>query len=541
MIIRIFLFFLLISDGLVLGEYSKVQGPQILRRSNQVEPESLDPHKVLGFYESQIIHDLFEGLVSYGPKGEILPALAKSWEISDDGKEYRFFLRDAQWSNGEPIRADDVVFSFRRLMDPSTGASSAFMFYAIKNAAEINTGEIEDISALGVFAQTPNIVVITLNSPKNYFLDLLAHRAAVILNKKLLEKFDLDWTDPSKMITNGAYKLTQRIPLSHIMLTKSTTYWDKNHVDMDVVYYYTIEDKNQEFQLFKTQNLDMTADIPIDRVRSLAPDLIKAYRESSSLLFYFLAFNMSKPEIGNNLKLRKALSMAIDREKLINAVLKGQETPAYGIVPDGIDGYVPEKINFNLSERIKNDRNNKAKDLYKEAGFGEHNPLKMEILYNSDVAHKKNLIAIAGMWKNVFGYKMDITFKEVEWKIYLQMRKIGDFTIARAGWIGDYPHPRTFLEIFYSTLTGQNPCKYQNKEFDILLEQASKTSSKHEEFDLFKRAERILLEDHAVVPIFHGKKRRLVNHKLYGYEDNIIDIHKSKYLSWKEKIKIGSI
>ncbi len=537
MSLRISLFFLLIFNGLLLGESSENSDPQIVKRSNQVEPESLDPHKVLGFYESQVIHDLFEGLVSYGPKGEILPALAESWEIGDDGKEYRFFLRDAKWSNGDPMSAHDVVFSFRRLMNPSTGASSAFMFYPIKNAAEINSGKITDFSQLGVVAETPNILVITLNSPKSYFLDLLAHRSAVILNRKLVQGAESDWATPGKIVTNGAYQLAERVPLSHIMLNKSDTYWDKDNVKMDTVYYYTIEDKSQEFQRFKTQSLDITTDVPVERIQLLDENLMRAYHEYPGLLFYFLAFNMSKPEIRDNFKLRKALSMAIDRETLINTVLKGSETPAYSIVPGGISGYTPEKINFNLNNMIKNDRNDKAKRLYQEAGFSKDNPLKIEILYNSDMAHKKNLIAISGMWKDAFGSEIDVTFKEVEWKVYLQMRNTGDFSIARSGWIGDYPHPSTFLEVFSSNLSAQNPCKYQNREFEILLEQASKAATNKGSFNFFKKAERILLEQHALIPIFHGKRRKLVNPKLYGYEDNIMDIHRSKYLSWKEKTK----
>jgi oligopeptide transport system substrate-binding protein len=534
MILRIFFFFLLVFNGFLLGEGTESGELQVLKRSNQVEPESIDPHKILGFYESQVIHDLFEGLVSYGPKGEIMPALAESWEITDDGKEYRFFLREARWSNGELISAHDAVASFRRLMDPSTGAPNAFMFYGIKNAYEINTGKITDLGVLGVIAETPNILVIKLNAPKSYFLDLLAHRAAVILSRKQLQENAADWATPAKMITNGPYQLSEWVPLSHIMISKSPTYWDNLNVNMDVVYYYTIEDRNQEYQRFQTKSLDMTTDVPIEKIAmSHGPE----YHESPGLLFYFLAFNMSKPGIKDNLFLRKALSMALDRETLINSVMKGAETPAYSIVPKGIPGYIPEEINFNTNRIIKNYRVDQARGLYQKAGFNKDNPLKMEILYNSDAAHKKNLIAISGMWKDVFGSEIEITFKEVEWKVYLQMRNSGDFAMARAGWVGDYPHPSSFLEVFSSTFSSQNPCKYKNREFEILLEQAANAATNKGAFNFFKQAERVLLEQHPLIPIFHGKRRKLVNSKLFGYEDNVIDIHRSKYLSWKDKSK----
>lgn len=527
MIFKTFLLILFMAASLFPSE------TRILKRSSQVEPESLDPHKILGFYESQIIHDLFEGLVSYDEYGKLVPALAERWEIGDDGTEYKFYLRDSRWSDGNRITAHDVVFSFRRLLDPSTAAPSAFMFYPIKNALEINSGKLRDPNLLGVTAQSRNVVIIRLKSPTSYFLDLLAHRAAVILSRRLLGNTQADWATPEKMITNGPYTLSEWIPLSYISLQKSQTYWDKDQVNIEKVHYYPIEDKNQEFQRFKTQAIDITTDIPTDQNIIAKTQMKDAYHEHPALLLYFLGFNMSKPLMKNNPKLRQALSIALNRELLIKSILKDSEIPAYSIVPNGIEGYDIEELGFkslSLEQKIQ-----KARQLYQEAGFSETKPLTLEILYNSDSGHKKNLIAIIGMWRDAFGPNINITLKEVEWKVYLQARNSGDFSIARAGWNGDYPHPSAFLEMFSSRSTSQNPCKYHNVEFDLLLEKASKANSNKGAFTFFKQAERILIDENIIIPIFHGKRKKLVNPKLEGYKDNTVDIHRSKYLKWRKE------
>ena len=500
-----------------------------LRRGNRIEPESLDPHKILGVYEGQIIYDLFEGLVAYGPNGEVLPALAEKWEISEDGTVYTFHLKDAQWSNGEDITAYDVVYSFKRLLMPSTASPSAFILYPIKNAQEMNGGHSKDSNPLGVKALDRNTVEITLSNPMSYFLDVLAHRAAVVLYKKSLLSSPNTWTSPDKIVTNGAYILKEWKSLNSIKIVKNPYYWDKENVSIDNVFYFPIEDKKQEWQRFKTGDLHITSDVPNEYIEIARKDFAKAYRESPSLLFYFLSLNMENLTFKQYPKIRQALSIVIDREKFVQTVTKNSEKPAYTVVPKGIKGYKSEKVDFQdlpFEERVK-----EAQKLYEESGFSKDNPLKLEVIYNSDTVHKRNLVAIAAMWKEHLGIETDL--KEMEWKVYLQKRNAGDFMIARCSWIGDYPHPSTFLEIFRSTSSGQNPSKYKNPEFDNLLDKALRSETEPVIFEIFKEAEKILLDDFPIIPLYHGNNRNLVDPKLKGFEDNILGIHRSKYLKFE--------
>jgi oligopeptide transport system substrate-binding protein len=499
---------------------------QVLHRGNGAEPETLDVHKSTGVPESHLQRDLFEGLVMEDAAGEHYPAAAESWEVSDDGTVYTFQLReDATWSNGDRVTAEDFVYSFRRGVDPETASEYAFILWPILNAEEISKGE-KPVEELGVAAVDERTLEITLKSATPYFIGLLTHHMAYPVHRATVEEHGDQWTRPGNMVNNGPYVLKEWTPQSRIILEKNENFREADQVTIEQVYYYPIEDYATELKRYRAGEIDVTYDVPVDQVEWIEENLAEEFHNTPYLGVYYYAINLTREPFKDNKKLRQALTLALDREILTEKVTKAGELPAYSWIPPGVDNYEPQTVAW--AEMSQAERTAEAKRLYEEAGFSEADAPQIEILYNTDENHKKLAIAIGAMWKQNLG--VQTTLRNEEWKVYLDTRNQKDFDVARSGWIGDYNDANTFLDLFTSDAGPINTPGYANPEYDRLIRQAAQTLDPAERAELLQEAERLFLDDVPAVPIYHYTTQHVVKPYVIGWEDNIMDVHPTRYL-----------
>ena len=500
----------------------------ILNRGNGAEPETLDLHKSSGVPEANIQRDLFEGLVSIGPDGSLVPGAAKSWEQDESGKVWTFTLRDdGKWSNGDTVVASDFVNAFQRALAPSTASEYAFILWPVKNAKAINNGAIKDTKMLGITAPDEMTVRIELENPTPYLTGLLSHHMTYPIHFKSFQKHGKKWTRPNNLVSNGAYQLVDWKPQTKLKLVKNPHFRDADEIQFDTVYFHPTEDKGAELKRFRAGELDITDTVPSDQVSWVEKNLKANFRNAPYIGTYYFAMNLEQAPFKGNPKLRKALSLAINRKILTEKVTKAGELPGLGWVPPGMNGYesqqIPELSLVN-SERIA-----LAKKLYAEAGYSKEKPLEIELLYNTSDNHKKIAIAISAMWKQSLGVKVKL--RNEEWKVYLSSRSQRKFQVVRSGWIGDYNDASNFLDLFRSDVGTMNPASWKNADFDRLMKQAETELDAEKRIEMMQQAEKILLNEMPLIPIYYYTSKHLLNSDLKGWQDNVMDIHPSRYLS----------
>lgn len=505
---------------------------RVLRRGNGEEPDTLDPHLSEGVPAGNIIRDLFQGLTAETIDGEIIPGAASSWDVSRDGKTYTFYLRpEARWSNGDMVTAHDFVYGFQRSTDPQTGSKYGRILEPILNAQQVLAGELS-VDQLGVSALNDHTVQIQLHDPTPYFLALLSHSSTFPVHRASIEQWGSQHVRPGRLVSNGAYKLAEWVVHSHIAIDRNPFYWDNDSVWLDRVFYYPIVDRTAELNRFRAGELDWTFEVPNSQFSWLQENLSEALMISPWLGTYFLGYNITNDPFEDNLALRQALSLAIDRELLTGKVTRFGELPSFNLIPPGIPDYQPAI--FDYVEATQEERQQMARDLYARAGYSENNPLRVELRYNTNENHKKIALAVAAMWKQSLG--VQTTLINEEWKVFLQNRRQRRVTeIFRAGWIGDYSDAYTFLEI-YQSQHGQNDSGYNNASYDRLLEQIQSERIPSRRARLMREAERMLLADQPILPLYTYVTKRLVNPDVQGWQTNIMDHHYSKDLYF-ESIK----
>ncbi len=502
----------------------------VLHRGNGAEPETLDVHKSSGVPEADIQRDLFEGLVAEAADGSFIPGAAASWSISDDGRTYTFKLRpDGRWSNGDAVTAADFVYAFRRGVDPNVGSDYAFILWPIANAEEITKGKGKDLASLGAKALDALTLEVTLRAPTPYFLGLLTHHQAYPVHRASIEAHGSKWTRPGNLVSNGAYRLAGWVPQSHITLERNPRFRAAASVAIDKIRYYPTEDGATELKRFRAGELDITHDVPSDQVQWIEKNLTEDFHNTPYLGTYYYALNTKSGPFAGNVRLRQALALAIDREILTGKVTRAGEVPAYSWVPPGVSGYKQQRPPW--SKIGQKARNLRARKLYFEAGYSKEKPLEVEILYNTSDNHKKIAVAISAMWKKTLGVRT--TLLNQEWKVYLTSRRALQFEICRAGWIGDYNDANTFLELLKGTVGALNPTGYANPRYDALMAKAEIATDMAGRARLMQDAERQMLNDMPIVPIYHYTTQHLVSAAVGGWQDNIMDVHPSRWLSLK--------
>jgi oligopeptide transport system substrate-binding protein len=525
---------LLLGGLLVLGacggEPTRVeQGNRdgVLHVGNGTEPQGLDPHVTTGMPESRIQDTLFEGLVSKDPATlEPVPAVAESWELSADGRTYRFHLRaDARWSDGTPLTAEDFRWSWWRALQPAIGNEYAYMIFPIKNAEAYLTGKLTDFDQVGVRVIDAHTLDVELNEPTPYFLQIVDHHSYYPVPRHVIERFGAatdrftPWTRPGNFVGNGAFTLREWRLNKLVRVEKNAQYWDAAAVKLNAVVFYPTENIVTEERLFRSGQLHATNDLPTDKIPDLRQRMPEQLRLDPYLGSYFYSLNIRRPGL-DDVRVRQALSLAIDRDAIVDTVMKGVVKTAYSIVPPGTIGYEPPEdlIRFDPVE---------ARRLLAEAGYPDGQGLPpLEILYNTHETHRKIAVAIQQMWKQHLN--LDVTMLNQEWKVYLDTRENRDFTISRYAWIGDYVDPNTFLDM-WTTDSGNNKTGWGNAEFDdLVLRQIPAMQSHAERLAGFRRAETILLQELPVLPIYIYATKHLVSPSVRGMPENIMD-----YISFK--------
>ena len=503
----------------------------VLRRGNGPEPETLDPQLARSDSALNIARDLFEGLTALDGDANVIPAAASSWEVSADGKTYHFTLRPgARWSNGDAVVSEDFAAGWRRLVDPATASEYAQILSPVVNAREIVAGRRPPAS-LGIETPDSATFVVHLTAVTPYFLGLLAHPSTFPAHRATLAAHPADYARPGVQVSNGAFVAVDWLVGSRLVARRNPYYWGNaaNRIDQLELYHYG--DFDSELKAYRGGELDVTYTIPQQQYRWLKANLGAELRVSPYLSTYFYGFNLMRPPFKDRPGLRRALSMVIDRERLTESITGVGEIPAYGFVPPGINNYTPQS--FDYRDWTPERRLTEARRLYAAAGYSSAHPLVVEIRYNTGEVHNAIAIAVADMWKRALGVESKLIREE--FKVLLQdIRQKQVTEVFRSSWIGDYNDAFNFLEILQSDF-GVNHPGYSNPAYDALLRRAAATIDVSARRALLEEAERTMLADHPLIPLYFYVNKHLVKPYVRGWHQNVMNVVYSKDLSLDRK------
>lgn len=507
---------------------SKGNREGILHYGNGSEPQGLDPQVVTGVPENHIVSSLFEGLTTKNPWNlEPEPGVAMSWDISEDGKVYTFHLNpEAKWSNGEVITASDFVWSWNRALHPKMGNQYSYMLFPVEGAEAYAKRETEDFNDVGVKAIDDHTLEVTLIASTPYFLQLLDHYSTYPVHPETIlkhgEMYDryTKWTRPENMVGNGAFVLDEWLLNRRVSVKKSETYWDRDTVKLNGVIFYPTENIVSEERMFRVDQLHYTQEVPLDKLPVYKAKENSPLRLSPYLGSYFYLFNTEQAPV-DDVRVRKALAMSIDRDKLIRTVLHGIYTPSYSITPPGTMGYNPPKL-FDYDPE-------QARQLLAEAGYpnGEGWP-GVEVIYNTSENHRKIAVALQQMWKDELN--INITISNQEWKVYLDSIDTMNYAIARRGWIGDYVDANNFLDM-YLTGGGNNNTGFAEPAYDEMIARlAPRAKTQEERYKIFYEAETMLMEQMPILPIYTYSSKHLLHPSVRDMPANLMDHLNLKYV-----------
>lgn len=490
---------------------------QVFRIGNGAEPKEMDPATATGAPEGKILDSIFEGLVTLDPfTMEPIPGMAESWNISKDGKTYTFKIRkDAKWSDGKALDANDFVWSWTRTLAPATASEYAYQLFYLRHGEAYNQGKIKDSKQIGVMAKDSHTLVVTLNNPTPFFLRLCAFRTLYPTPRHIVEKFpDKEWTKEGKIVSNGPFKLVEWKINRHIKVIPNEHYWDKSVVKIKEALFMPIEQIDTEEKTFFNGELDATTTVPAIKIPTYKkqikenPNKYHAYQSHPNLGVYFYRFNVKKKPVDDP-RVRRALSLTIDRKLIVERITQGGQIATNTFTPANTGGYT---ATGNLPLSVTPEAISEAKKLLADAGYPEGKGMPpIEILYNTNEDHKKVAVAIQQMWKKNLGIEVGL-FNQ-EWKVYLDSQKNGNYTVSRAGWIGDYPDPNTFLDMWL-TNGGNNNTNWSNQQYDQLIKAANETTDTALRFKKFADAEKILLQELPIMPIYVYTNNHLISEKL---------------------------
>lgn len=501
--------------------------PQVWRRGASGDPGSLDPDKASTVLEATILSELFEGLVTLDAEGKIIPGVAEKWIVNADRTVYRFTFRpDARWSNGDKVVPEDFVFSFRRLMNPATGAQYANILYTLKNAEKVNKGKLP-VTALGVRAIGDNVLELTLEHPVPYLLEQLTHLTALPLDPRNVAAYGDAFTKPGRLVSNGPFMLKEFFPDDRLVLVKNPYYYDAAHVKLEKEIFIPLEDRAAALRRFMAGEIDSYDDVPVDQIGFVRARLGSEFKVAPYLGGYYFAFDTRHPPF-DDARVRRALSMVIDREFLANKIWGGTMQPAYSFVPPGIASYGrPTRVSWKNMDSFA--REDTAKRLLREAGYGPGGKtLDVEIRFNTSENNKATAVAIADMWK-VLGvtthlYQTDST------SYYAFLHSGAPYDIARFGWFADYADAQNYLFLAESDNPGLNTAHFSDPTYDALMREAAESAGAAR-IALLHKAEALLLEQQPYLVLLFARSRNFVSKRLRGWVPNALDHHPGRYIS----------
>ena len=524
------------------GESNVAKGNRTatIHYGNGTEPQSLDPHVMSGIPEVNIARALFEGLVTWDPRTlQMVPVAAESWDISDNGKVLTFYLNpNARWSNGDPVTAEDFVWSLRRSLHPDMGNQLAYTLFNIVGAQDFATGRNRDPESLGIDAPGKLTLRITLNNPDPYFLGTMGtyptypvHRPTVEAHGKATDRFS-PWTRVENFVGNGPFTLSEWKLNRRLVATRSETYWDAKKVKLNAVVFHPVESGAAEEKMFRAGQLHFTAQVPLSKIPGYLSMTDSPYQQTNWQGSYFLQLNTRQPPLDDP-KVRKALALATDRERITDKVLLKTEVANSVIVPAGTPGYnSPDSMRYDPVQ---------ARALMAEAGYPDGKDWPgMEFIFNTSENHRKIAVALQQIWKDELG--ITITLANQEWKVYLDTINQHDYTLSRMGWIASSLDPAVFLDIFTSE-SGINRTGFSNERYDeIMLELAPAAADPAKRNDLMREAETLLLEAVPIIPLYTYNSKHLVQPSVEGAPPNVLDIQNFKFIKlnpdtpvWKDE------
>lgn len=513
----------------------------VLIINNSAEPAGLDPQIVTGVLESRIVNALFEGLVESSPRDlEPQPAVAERWEVSEDGKVWTFHLRaSALWSNGDPVRAQDFVFSYQRILSPGLASEYGWMLYAIRGARDFNQGRLKDFSQVGIRARDERTLVLELEHATPYFLQLLCHHSWLPVHPPtVLAHGPMDakhgrWTQPGVLVGNGAFTLESWEVARRIRVVKNPRYWDAENVSLRAVEFRAISDLYTEERAFRGGELHITGAVPPYKVHRLIAAKDPALRVDPYLSVSFIrvntqvAGNAEVTRALSDVRVRQALGSVIDRQLMAEKVLRSGETPALAMTPPGTAGYV--------SRHAWSQDREAARRLLAEAGYpkGKGFP-RLEYLTNTSEGSILAAQAYQEMWRRELG--IEVVIRNQEWKIYLQSLQKGEYQLARSAWTGDYNDPNTFLEMF-TTGNEMNQTGWSDAEYDRLIRAAAAEGNRERRYEFFQQAEARLIAGAPVLPVVFNRSKFLIRPEVEGWHPTLLDIHPLKHVRLRSEVR----
>lgn len=494
---------------------------------NGAEPETIDPALITGQPEGRIANALFEGLTSFDAAGKPVPGVAERWEIASGGLVYTFHLRpDARWSDGTPVTAGDFVRSWRRVLAPETGSGYASQLYHIRNGRAFNEGKLTDFSQVGVCAPNAATLVVTLENPTPYFLDLCAFTTLQPVPGEPVARYGDQWTKPGRIVSNGAYRLAQWRINDRIRLEKNPHYWNRAHVAMGSVDILPIDNANTAFNFYASGQADLILDKGLTPTQLL--DELKKRPDFHAAPFlgnYFLRFNCTRPPF-HDARVRRAFALVIDKRLLVDKITRAGEEPAYSFTPPGAGGFTPPPgLSRDPAE---------ARRLLAEAGYPEGKGFpRVSYLYSKGEMNEGLAIEIQAMLRRELGISIDL--QRQEWKVYLHSMSTLDYDLCRASWVGDYNDPNTFLGCF-ATGNGNNRTGWSSPAYDTLLARAAREADPARRLEIFAEAERLLISREApICPLYYYVGTAFYDGtRLGGIQANLLDEHPFKAMFWKK-------
>ncbi len=512
----------------------------VLIMNNAAEPAGLDPQIVTGMLESRIVGALFEGLVAYDPKTlEAVAGIAEKWEMSADGRTWTFHLRpNARWSNGDPVVAQDFLFSYQRILSPGLASEYAWMLFAVSGARDYYDGKIKDFSKVGFKAPDAHTVVMVLDHKTPYFLQLLCHHSwlpvhpPTILKHGAIDTQNSRWTQPGSLVANGPFTLESWEVARRIVVRKNPKYWDAANVSLNAVEFRAMTDLFAEERAFRGGELHITGAVPPYKVRKLIEANDTTLRLDTFLSTSFIRVNTQvkdNPAVAkvlSDVRVRQALGMALDRKMMAEKVLRAGEEPALGITPPGTGGYT-------CRARWSQDTD-AARKLLAEAGYpGGRGMPTLEYLYNTSEGSMISAQAYQEMWRRQLG--IEVVLRNQEWKVYLQSLNKGEYQLARSAWTGDYNDPNTFLEMF-TTGNEMNQTGWSDPVYDQLIGQAAAETDRDRRLEFFQQAEARLISGAPILPVVFNKNKFLIRPEVTGWYPTLLDMHPLKAVRLKGQV-----
>ena len=519
---------LLLSAGLAATQPALAQ--VIYNRGQEADPETLDPQKVSTSAEFHIMRDLYETLIIHDGQGKVTAGAAEKWELGDDGKLFRFTLRaNAKWSNGDPVKASDFVFAWRRAADPATGAKYANVLDPVVGFEAARKGTAgASPEAIGIRAVDDRTVEVRLSSPTPYFVELLTLPISAPLHEASVRQHGSNFVRPENKVSNGAYRLRDFTPGAQATLVKNAHFHDAANVRIDQVNFIPLADSAAAARRFQAGEILSTVNIPANQIKTLKAQLGNQVQVTPQLGTWYLTFNNDKPPF-NDRRVRTALSMALDREFIADQVWNGSMAPAWSFVPPGTNNYgQPFELPFKNMSVVE--REEAAKKLLAEAGFGPNNPLKVEYRFNMSPENQATFVAIADQWKQIGVQTTPINTDGRTHFAFLRDR--GVYDVARAGWIADYNDPQNFLFLLESSaIPGLNYARWSNARYDDLMKQAANETDLTKRAGLLRQAEEILITEAPYTPVLYFTNRNLISPRLAGFTPNPRASNPTRFMS----------